>query len=40
MEEINDMEYKVLDKNDIELIEKFIDDENTHYNKENIIEFL
>ncbi len=34
------MEYKVLDKNDIELIEKFIDDENTHYNKENIIEFL
>lgn len=34
------MEYKVLDKNDIELIEKFVDDENTHYDKENIIEFL
>lgn len=34
------MEYKILDENDIELMEKFIDDENTHYDKEKITEFI
>lgn len=34
------MECKVLDKEDIELMGKFVDDENTNYEKEKLIEFL
>ena len=34
------MEYKILDENDIELMERFVDDENTHYDKEKIKEFI
>lgn len=34
------MEYKVLDKNDIALLEKFIDDSTTQYNAEQIDHFL
>jgi len=34
------MEYKLLDKKDVELMEKFVDDENTHYDQENLTNFL
>ena len=34
------MEYKTLGEADIELMERFIDDENTHYDKEKVIEFI
>lgn len=34
------MEYKVLVENDIELMEKFVDDGHTHYNKEMVKEFV
>jgi len=34
------MECKLLDKEDIELMGKFVDDENTDYEKENLMKFL
>lgn len=34
------MEYKVLGENDIELMERFVDDGNTHYDKEIVKEFI
>ena len=34
------MEYKVLDINDIDLMHSFVDDENTKYEKENLINFI
>ena len=37
---MNNMEYKTLGEADIELMERFIDDENTHYDKEKVIEFI
>ena len=34
------MEYKILENEDLELMEKFIDDENTEYKKENLLTFI
>ena len=34
------MECKLLDKEDIELMEQFVDDENTKYDKEKLMGFL
>ena len=34
------MEYKVLEEKDIDLMQNFIDDENTKYEKENLISFI
>ena len=34
------MEYKVLEVKDIDLMQSFIDDENTKYEKENLINFI
>ncbi|MBE5805145.1 MAG: GNAT family N-acetyltransferase [Clostridiales bacterium] len=34
------MKYKVLDINDIDLMQSFVDDENTKYEKENLISFI
>lgn len=34
------MEYKILDKENLDLMENFIDDENTKYEKKNLIKFL
>ena len=34
------MEYKVLEEKDINLMQSFIDDENTKYEKENITNFI
>jgi len=34
------MECKLLDKEDIELMKKFIDDENTNYEEEKLVQFL
>lgn len=34
------MEYKVLENEDIDLMQYFVDDENTKYEKENLIKFI
>ena len=34
------MEYKVLEEKDIDLMRNFVDDENTKYEKENLIKFI
>ena len=34
------MKYKVLEEKDIDLMQNFIDDENTKYEKENLINFI
>ncbi len=34
------MEYKIFEETDIDLMENFIDDSNTKYQKENLIKFL
>lgn len=34
------MEYKVLEEKDIDLMQNFVDDENTKYEKENLINFM
>lgn len=34
------MKYKILDKDDIDLMQYFVDDENTKYEKENLIKFI
>ena len=34
------MEYKVLEEKDIDLMKSFVDDENTKYEKENLIRFV
>ena len=34
------MEYKVLEEKNIDLMRNFIDDENTKYEKENLINFI
>ncbi len=34
------MEYKVLEIDDIDLLLNFVDDENTKYNKDNLINFI
>ena len=34
------MEYKVLENKDIDLMQYFVDDENTKYEKENLIKFI
>lgn len=34
------MEYKVLEEKDIDLMRNFVDDENTKYEKENLINFM
>ena len=34
------MEYKVLEEKDIDLMQNFVDDENTKYEKENLINFI
>ena len=34
------MEYKILEKNDIDLMDSFIDDSDTKYQKNNLIKFI
>lgn len=34
------MEYKILEEENIKELENFVDDENTKYNKENLIKFI
>ncbi len=34
------MKYKVLEEKDIDLMQNFVDDENTKYEKENLIDFI
>ena len=34
------MEYKILDEKDIALMQHFVDDENTKYEEENLINFI
>ena len=34
------MEYKILDEKDIALMQHFVDDENTKYEEENLMNFI
>ena len=34
------MEYKLLEENIIDLMQNFVDDENTRYKKENLLNFI